>query len=90
MLQCCTAVSIVPFLLSLICSRSKSIVIAHYFKMRGFSIPSIAAFLFLLLATTTNATLLPDLKGIFTKHGPQVNASDVRFTQYQRPGPGDC
>ncbi|GAB7325084.1 hypothetical protein MBLNU13_g09174t1 [Cladosporium sp. NU13] len=57
--------------------------------MHGSSIPSIATFLFLLLATTTNATLLPSLKGLFTKHGPQVNASDVRFTQYQRPGPDD-
>ena len=67
-----------------------SIAIVHYPKMRGSNIPSIAAFFFLLLATTTNATLLPSLKGLFAKHGPQVNASDVRFTQYQRPGPDDC
>lgn len=58
--------------------------------MRGFNIPSITAFCILLLATTTNAALLPSLKGLFMKHGPQVNASDVRFTQYQRPGPDDC
>ena len=61
-----------------------------YFKMRGSSIPSIVAFLVFLLATTTNASLLPNVKGLFTKHGPQVNASDVRFTQYQRPRPDDC
>lgn len=65
-------------------------VIVSHLKMRGFSIPSVTAILLFLLATTSNATFLPSLKGLFTKQGPQVNASDVRFTQYQRPGPDDC
>lgn len=83
--------SIVSFLLSTFGSYSRNIVIAHrHFTMRGFSIPFITAALFLLLAATVEATFLPSLKGLFTKHGPQVNASDVRFTQYQRPGPDDC
>lgn len=90
MLQRCPAISIVSFPLSFLYSPSGNIAIVHYPKMGGFNIPSIAAFFFLLLATTTNATLLPSLRGLFTKHGPQVNASDVRFTQYQRPGPDDC
>lgn len=82
--------SFLSFLLSFIKIHSKGIAIVYHFMMRSFSISSITTILFFLLATTTNATFLPSLKGLFTKQGPQVNASDVRFTQYQHPGPDDC
>jgi hypothetical protein len=82
--------SFVSFFLSFFEPLSKDIVIVYHFNMHGSSISSITVTLFFLIAATTKASLLPNVKGLFSKHGPQVNASDVRFTQYQRPGPDDC
>jgi len=58
--------------------------------MRTSDLFSITASLLLILLTKANADMVSSLSSLFTTDGPQVDASDAKFMQYQPAGPEDC